>query len=195
MDKLTGRKGPLLTADQMLRLLEILAEEMWWQETRILDADTLRTLAELASEEFQLGQEETRILVNRVASNAMLAMEGGIKLQFAHEYYYAYFLAQFLVRSSKSPELSEVLCRSTLSDVVASEAADVLAASGEERVKEFVGALSSRRVRTVSREVDRRNVGVLVGALIRKWARNWPARPSGRQSSSTPTSTRRSCPR
>ena len=170
VDKLKDRNGaPILGIEQHMTLLEMLAEEMWWQETRGLDAETVRVRAELACEEFKLTPENGRVLVERITSNGLLGLQGQpALLAFRHEYYYAHFLGNYISRSIKNKNsVSELLSRSTLSSVVAKEMALATDAT-QDALRETVETISGRRLPPMAREVSRTNAGSLFAALIRE---------------------------
>lgn len=113
--KLQDKHGsPILTSAQHLRLLELIADEMWWQGVRELDPGTITTVAELACEEFAISVESSRALIGRVRAHALLTVQGSTnKILFQHEYYYGFFLGGRLANAIINNEsLSEFLGRS-----------------------------------------------------------------------------------
>ncbi|MDF3071345.1 MAG: hypothetical protein K0R38_6946 [Polyangiaceae bacterium] len=164
VDKLRGPDGePLLNEQQHSRLLELIAEEMWWLGTREVDVSTLRTVAELACDEFGLGSSAARIVEERISSHAMLAAATQPNLlRFQHEYYLAFFQARLVVNPQS--DLARVLGRSILGPVVADEAARALTA---DVVQRFISRLNGTRTGVTSRDAVQANLGALVAGLVR----------------------------
>ncbi len=78
--------NPVLSREGHIRFLTDLAEEMWWQETRVVDIPTVQTLAELLAEDLHLSPTQVNIIVEKVPSNAFLSSgtgEGGLSLDLS----------------------------------------------------------------------------------------------------------------
>lgn len=161
---------PILNKDAHHRFLSLLAEEMWWQETRQLDIPTVQTLAELLGEELKLTPMQVSVIVERAPSNAFLARRGNggrPLLGFEHEVFYSYFIANRLqaVLAAGGPDLREFLSRATLPDSVIDEA---LAAQtwGAERIRICIQEIGEALVESTIGAVARENAGKIVRALI-----------------------------
>ena len=99
--KLRNKEGsPLLSLSGHHEFLVRLAEEMWWLETRHLDAETVRAWMELVLEELGVPEEDARQIRTRVPTYAFLTTTGARRntLRFEHEVFYGYFLAEKLKR-------------------------------------------------------------------------------------------------
>ena len=161
---------PILTKEDHVRLLIMLAEEMWWQETRQVDIPTVQTLAELLAEERKLSPLQVNTIVERAPTNAFLASRGngGRKLLgFEHEVYYSYFLGRRLEDAllGSGADLREFLSRATLFSTVVDEVlgAQTWAPSNVETCVQRLGeSLSGGALEAVARE----NAGKIVAALI-----------------------------
>jgi len=174
VDKLRDdRSGlPILTADQHRFLLEMLAEEMWWQETRMLDESTVHTVAELAADALQVSTDIASKVVYRSTAHAMLKVKDdgdARKLEFTHEYYYALFVGRAIAkRIQRGDDISDLLARANLSAVVAEEVAAALGRLGVP-IDLVNSRLSLRRLTFAGLETARDNVGMILGSFLRHW--------------------------
>ena len=169
VEKLQDKHGaPVLSVEQHERLLEIIADEMWWQGARELDADTVSTLAEVLCDEFALSPESSKALLGRVQSHALLRFDHATqRIAFHHEHYYALFLARRLIAVLRGDgSASNFLGRAVISPTVASEAAYAIA-EGTWSPRETLERINTLRHPSLARELARSNSGVLVSALIR----------------------------
>jgi hypothetical protein len=95
--KLLDRRGaPLLTPGQLEELLVELSREMWRQETRELDATSVRDIGSLFAQSEGLSSDGEALLRERLPSIAFLTGGGGSRVggvAFEHELYFSYFLA------------------------------------------------------------------------------------------------------
>ena len=120
-EKLLDRNAyPILRKDQLGYLLRELAQEMWNQETRELDARSVREVVEEVAETLDLPEAARPIPEERLRSLALLTgLDGngsGPRLAFEHELFFFYFLAESIVgrfRASDS-ELGVILSRSPM---------------------------------------------------------------------------------
>ena len=119
-------RQPLLDVDGHRRLLVMLAEEMWWLETRRLDLETVRATAELLLEELGVPPRTAWQVIGRMPYYGLLrADDAGVgHLQFEHETFYGYFLAEAFKRciEGERGELRRFLARSVLDDATVDEA-------------------------------------------------------------------------
>ncbi|MFA6093233.1 MAG: NACHT domain-containing protein [Elusimicrobiota bacterium] len=165
----------LLTREQHMKLLEYIAEEMWWQGSRELSEDTIRTLAELACGEFNLGTESAQALLSRVPTHALLAVQGDrSKFSFRHEYYYGYFLGKCLANTiSNASPIEGFMSRSLLSNVIAKETVDAFDANWPV-IATAIERLGGIRLTPMSRDVIRCNIGMIYAAVIAKYGKQMP---------------------
>lgn len=178
--KLTNKEGtPLLTQEQHHRFLTELAMEMWWQESRRLDVDTVQELGALLAEDYGLPRETVAAIHNRASSYAFLkAVETGRReLRFEHEVFYSYFLARKLGECLKdgSDDLRRFLERSVLDDVMVRQATRITGTDAAFRatvIKSVCDVLRPGLMHTVARE----NGGRIVARLLALGGR---LRPNG----------------
>lgn len=179
-DKLTSKEGtPLLTREQHRLFLTELAMEMWWQEARRLDFDTVQQLGALLAEDYGLPRETVEAIQNRASSYAFLKTVGTTKrdLCFEHEVLYSYFLADKLGRCLKdgSDDLRRFLERSVLDDMVVRQATRTTGANDSARamiIESVCNVLRPGLMHTVARE----NGGRIVAGLLAMGGR---LRPTG----------------
>lgn len=173
VEKLRDKHGiPILSAQQHMRLLEMVADEMWWQGARELDPDTLTTIGELACDEFGISVESARALLGRLAAHALLSVQGSTrKLLFQHEYFYAYFLGRRLAMVlTRRERPGEFLGRAPFSPVVATETVNLLDGSAEQ-LRPLLAALAELHgTSMLTRDIVRSNLGLLYAALIREYS-------------------------
>ncbi len=177
--KLTSKEGtPLLTREQHRLFLTELAMEMWWQEARRLDFDTVQELGALLAEDYDLPRETVAAIQNRASSYAFLRTVGATKrdLCFEHEVLYGYFLADKLRRCLKdgSDDLRRFLERSVLDDMVVRQATRTTGANDSARamiIESVCNVLRPGLMHAVARE----NGGRIVAGLLAMGGRLRPA--------------------
>ena len=174
---LDGRGSPLLDNRQLVRLLCQLAQEMWIVQTRELDADAVRLVAELTLEEEGVSTEAKEVVIERAPTLAFLTRPVGQQgVAFEHESFFFDFLAQSLVSDyfeDQTANLRVVLGASSLPDDVAERAGFHLTRAREmdstrlgtllTRLSEAGGAKSLRA------EQIRENAGRLVLEIARRF--------------------------
>lgn len=177
-EKLLDRQQrPLLTQDNLQRLMEELAEEMWNQETRELDLKSAREVADLVLEDSEVSAEGGRIVVERVPTLAFFSP--GNKqdnILFEHEIFFFYFLSRVIVRMYiQDTDMHTVLGRSILPDFVAERMAFELRKQGQlsslDSLQQLLDRLcdaASFQSRRTSQVRD--NAGRIVMALLRNFA-------------------------
>lgn len=169
-DKLRRQdRTQILSVEQHLDFLQMLSEEMWMQEVREIDRATVEALTEMLGEEVGLKPDELRVLRDRISAHALLDRSSdGSKVSFQHEYYFAYCLAEQVVRAlAARPPSMTILTRGTLSPVVADEV--VVRSGGEDsRLRQVLDGVQSRGGISFTKEVVDRNAGEIVSAVIRK---------------------------
>src|SRR6266850_6927207 len=169
-EKLLDPQGrPLLTIDQHVDFLGMLAEEMWWQETREIDESTFTTLADLVVEEFGLAGDVATRFRNRVPSYALLTRtENPLRVGFRHEFYFAFFLgtriASFII---KRDSLTAFLARSTLTTVISEEVAQTLEGNSLPSISQLASSIPVLPNESSAPEITRTNLGVLHWGLIK----------------------------
>ena len=118
VEKLLDKNGkPLLTNEQIRKIVQFICDEMWLQETRVLDASTVRIVAEISGLDEDIAAETHERMIERAPSMAFFRPSvGRDRIEFEHELFFAYFLgntvADALLRDV--PSLHSVLMRSPL---------------------------------------------------------------------------------
>lgn len=179
--KLLGSEGtPLLTRAQHSLFLTELAMEMWLQESRRLDFDTVQELGALLAEDHGLPRETVAAIRERASSNAFLTTVGTGRqaLRFEHEVFYSYFLARKLYQCLKdgSDDLRRFLDRSVLDDTMVRQAIRLAGAGSTSRatvVESICSVLRPGMMHAVARE----NGGRLVAGLLASGERLRPTAP------------------
>ena len=183
-DKLLDRESQsLLSRKQMEGLMCELALEMWNQETRELDAASVREVAEYFVESEGLRENARQIVVERMPTLAFLARgENGSSsragIAFEHDLFFFYFLAGAISAQLESAgtDVRIVLSRSALPEDVAGRVAVELdgslpAGRGIEALQRLLDRLSRAGTTEWHRTTQvRENAGLLTMALLRAHA-------------------------
>jgi len=172
--KLLDRNGgKLLTPRQIHALLVELAEEMWNQETRELDARSIREIAEYVLVTGDVAEPVQQIVIAKMPSFAFLRPgERPGSIAFEHETFFAFFLGRRLAEliGGQSTLPATILGRSVLPDDVAEAATIALSKEAQavsvavllERISTAASTQSAR-----SGQI-RENAGLLVANLLRR---------------------------
>ncbi len=154
------------------RFLETLAEEMWWQERRELDGESVRVVAELLGESLGVRDRDLRAFVEHASSYAFLQTQrtgstgGQPRLAFAHEVYYSFFLARFLARQfAEGADISDLLGRSKMGPTVGAEFGECVK-EGRVDAARVIRSLAERRAPFLSRETNRENAATLYAGIV-----------------------------
>lgn len=168
-DKLKDSRGkPLLNVDGHREFCEIIADEMWCQESPELDCDSLRMLAEAFADTKRLDPKDAKILVDRSISHGLLVpVAREDRRVFEHELFRFEFQAGVLSRALKSANLTDTrsyLCRAELPlDVV-----DRLTVSGPWSGVEVVGAAQRVQQMVATRNAFApTNAAAVIATLVR----------------------------
>ena len=158
----------ILSEAQHSELLGSLAEEMWWQETRVVDEDTLATLVDVTCDDLNIPEDSAKILIQKLPSHAVLSRsDRPARVSFRHEYYYGFFLAGFLASRLISNEaLGRVLGRSTISQPIASQVAARFSEDEANRAIENLGAIYATPFSSL---LALRNAGILAASILIKF--------------------------
>ena len=175
-EKLLDRQSrPLLSQRQIVRLLSEIAQEMWVVQTRELDPEAIRLIAEYVTEDAGVPAEDRQVVIERAPGLAFLSRaESQEGVAFEHESFFFDFLAQSLVSDylgDQSANLRVVLGASALPDDVAERAGFYLKRKGDlndNRLRALLSRLghagSARSLRT---EQIRENAGRLAIEMIK----------------------------
>jgi len=168
--KLLNKDGtPLMSQDQHRLFLAELAMEMWWQESRILDFETVQELAALLAEDYDLPPDAAKAIRSRVSSYAFLTTADTDRktLRFEHEVFYSYFLASKIGQclEQEPDDLRRFLNRSVLDDIVTEEVARNAATNGRGYAATIESVCAAVRQGFMD-VVGRENGGRLVARLI-----------------------------
>ena len=178
-EKLLDRQQrPLLSDDRLEKVIGELAEEMWNQETRELDGNSVKEVAEYILYGTELEESERQIVVERMPTLAFLTRsEKHGTIGFEHEVFFFYFLAIVIAQQYvDGADMRAVLSRSSLPDFVAERLAFELMRRGllssPDDLQELLDRLSTAG-RTEWRRTTqvRENAGLIVLALLREFAR------------------------
>ena len=174
---LDGRGTPLLTRPQIVRLLCQLAQEMWIVQTRELDADAVRLVAELTLDEEGVSTEAKETVIERAPTLAFLVQPAGKQeVAFEHEWFFFDFLAQSLVSDyfeDQAANLRIALGASSLPDDVAERTGFHLTKEREldsARLEALLARLSEAgAAKSLRGEQIRENAGRLVLEIVRSY--------------------------
>lgn len=173
---LDPEKGQVLSEMQFEILFGAIAEEMWWQETRALDEETLLTVAELAFEHFGLSKGLSRFLLGKLTSNAVIKIgEGTRRFSFRHEIYFSYFLAKLFVGTTlggNTREMATLFSRAIVPATLGRETAVTLEQSS---VDDYLAKVSQLPTEGVSSDIVRMNKGYMVAGAIKEYGEHLSA--------------------
>jgi hypothetical protein len=171
--KLMSKQGmPILPLDGHIWLLKQLALEMWWQEIRFIDKDTLLAIAEMVSEEFKLPHEYWPILSDRISFYAFLKSGGDLSAdqrEFESDIYYDFFLLKSLIDliDKGSMELEPFLSRSLLGESLLESLEREAKKRNADVVSKWIKLICASLSRAAFGGIERRNGGGLIAALIK----------------------------
>jgi len=172
-NKLKTKQGDIVLSPNGHRyLLRELALEMWWQELRHIDLESLQTIADLVGDNFNLPPEQTQILYDRISSHAFLKTSDehiGIKRSFENEVYYDYFLldAMLMMLSEDDAGFSSFLSRSLLGESLLEYFCDKAKNLDSGIVENMISSISTALTRSRAGSLERRNGGGLFAAIVR----------------------------
>lgn len=165
--------GSLLTSQQLRELMATLAEEMWNQQTRAIDQQGVREVAEYVLSNEGIGEVAYAVVTERITTLAFLV--GGDRagtISFEHETFFSYFLADRFGKSLREGgfALAGLLGRSVLPDDVASISARMLVPGiADVDMTKLLDNLSNAGVARSSRIAQiQENAGLIVRHLISK---------------------------
>ncbi|WP_272545881.1 pentapeptide repeat-containing protein [Burkholderia cepacia] len=169
-EKLLGAHGDqILDERQFEQLFAAVAEEMWWQETRTLDDETLVLLADLTLEQLEIDKSKAGTLLGRLSSNAVIELgEGARKLSFRHEIYFSFFLGNYFkntVLAGPPKELARLLSRTVLPATLARQCAWLLK-DGEE-LGRYLENLATPPSESAASDLINANRGSLIGGVLK----------------------------
>lgn len=165
---------PILSEEDHRGFLRMLAEEMWWQERRELDRESVEAIAELFAEKVGMSDRDLQAFTIRASSYAFLSGREGqgpgpSLLAFSHEYYYAFFVAGFLAQSLCGGDGDAgLLGRTDVSPTVAQEFGEQVLENREVLLEPILKTLATRPVAVPERETNRGNAGSLYAAVVAK---------------------------
>ena len=163
---------PLLTEAQFHRLMRELAEEMWNQDTRELDYNSIRVVAEYVAEDEGLPETARTAVIERMPTLAFQGhggRPGSHTGAFEHELFFFYFLGQLITSRLRSEEgdMALLLSRSALPEDVADRVAQEL--DPRDRLQKLIDRLiQSAKKEWIRKFQVRENAGLLIMALLRR---------------------------
>lgn len=176
-EKLLDRQQrPLLSENQLGLLVRELAEDMWNQETRELDGNSVRDVAAYILED-SVEESERQIIVERMPALAFLThSEKHGTLGFEHEVFFFYFLAGIIAEQLvSSTDARAILSRSALPNFVADRIAFEIVRRGRLESPDDLQVLLDRlaaagRERWYRSVQVQENAGLIVLALLKTFA-------------------------
>lgn len=171
-NKLLDRDGrPLLSVSGHHKFLAELAEEMWCEESKRIDIDTVQTAAEMISDDLDLAPSVIQQIVEKVSSYAFLTTDTSERktYRFEHEVYYGYFLATSLARKifKGGDSLRQFLPRAVIDDISAQHTARLLIENNES-ISTVIGNLSAAVGASFIDYTARENAGKIIAEIIRQ---------------------------
>ncbi len=175
VEKLLDRnQRPLLSAPEIRALLVELAEEMWNQETRQLDIQSVRSIAEYVLGNFGIAPASQRVVIERMPTMAFLSKgDRAQNVAFEHETFFGFFLSQGMVRRIVAADtpIDVLLGRSSLSLDMAGLVARQLARRDNptyESFREIIGRVCAAAGSYSPRQVQvQENGGRIIQGLLK----------------------------
>jgi hypothetical protein len=169
-EKLLGAHGDqILNERQFEQLFAAVAEEMWWQETRTVDDDTLVVVADMTLEQLGIDKSKARALLGKLSSNAVIELgEGARKLSFRHEIYFSFFLGNYFKNSiltGSRKELARLLSRSILPTTLSRQCAWLL--QSREELNRYLADLATSLGESAASDLINTNRGSLIGGALK----------------------------
>lgn len=160
--------SPMISPAQYREILSEVAEEMWRQESRQLNRNSLRELGELMGEMLGLGGDDLSEIVERLPYTAFLAagsLPGSI--EFTHDIFYAYFLADPISKVWETGDarlLRGILRRGQLPREAAATAGTIVRSSSVQELLDRLFAVTGGT--GPDGEQIRRNAGNLTAGIL-----------------------------
>ena len=177
-EKLLDRQQrPLLSDERLRKIIGELAEEMWNQETRELDSNSVKEVAEYILSGTEVGESERQIVVERMPTLAFLTRsEKHGTIGFEHEVFFFYFIAIVIAQQFvDGSDMRAILSRSALPEFVAERLTFELVRRGslsdaDDLQRLFDRLATSGRTEWRRTTQVRENAGLIVLALLRGFA-------------------------
>lgn len=170
-EKLLDRNGgPLLTAAEINQFVQSVSEEMWLTETRTLDSESVRLLAELSFPGVDISSEAQAILKERAPTMAFFSPASGRgRVEFEHSLFFSFFLSNIITKSfcDGTDVLYFTLSRGVLPENSASFAANQLFEKQFELKKIAETCSDVARIAVIKSPQARENAGSIFSAAIR----------------------------
>lgn len=192
-EKLLDRhSNPLLSVEQISSLMCELAQEMWNQETRVLDANSVREVAEYFLMTENLPESTKLSVIERVPTLAFLGPSehngNWPGISFEHEAFFFYFLARSIVSQiQRGMGLHTILGRSPLAQDVATRVASELKSSSQIMEQAVPGSThnglqplldvlgKAGQMEGLRTAQVRENAGLIAMEILRQYADNYQA--------------------
>lgn len=172
--KLRSRQGEVVLLPEGHRwLLRELALEMWWQEMRVVDPETLEAIADMAAEKFNLAPEHLNILVERITTHAFLKSSDEqtvTKRAFENEVFYDFFLLDAVMDMlhGDAGEFQAFLSRSLFGESLLDYFKATIKKEPSTTVAGYIESVCKRLNKTRFGALERRNGGALIAAMVRR---------------------------
>lgn len=173
VEKFKNRQGePILDADGHKYFLEQLSLELWWQEKRSIDADTLSAVADTVADIFSMPPENRAIFLSKVNSYACLEHDKSSdknELLFASPEYFDNFLYGALLEILGDQNLSYIrqfLSRSLLGESLVEYFSIRVKNFNSNEICDKVNKICAALKNSPQQSQERRNGGTLICALL-----------------------------
>lgn len=168
--KLLGARGDqILNESQFEQLFSSVAEEMWWQETRALDEDTLVLVADMTLESLGIDKTKASALLNKLKSNAVIELgEGSRKLSFRHEIYFSYFLGSYFkttLLNGTQKDIARLLSRSLLPATLSRQVSWLIRTQDE--CSKYLNVIASPAGQSAASDLINSNRGSLIAGALK----------------------------
>jgi hypothetical protein len=172
-EKFKNRTGhPILDIDGHRFFLQQLSLELWWQEKRVIDRETLETVTEFTIEATNISPEDQPIFSGKIDSYAFLQSHGDQKqneLKFESDVYYDYFLMGSMIDIlDKDIELylRQFLSRSLLSETILDYFHSFANKLPPEKIIFYINKICNSVSKSPTGSLARRNGGALSLAML-----------------------------
>jgi hypothetical protein len=170
-DKFKDRSGdPILAIDDHLSFLKELALELWWQEKRTIDNETIRIIAQMILEEKKIEAELWSIFIAKASSYSFLKTSANNKdREFESQIYFDYFFSKALnaiLKENNAVNIRQFLDRSLLDESTINHYRILLNSEDEESLKKIASNIIQAANSSFVGSLSKRNAGTILAAII-----------------------------
>jgi len=171
LEKFKDRSGkPILAKEDHILFLQELALELWWQEKRTIDNETIRSIAEMVLEEKHIDAELWPIFIGKVSSYSFFKTSDSSKeKEFESQIYFDYFLSLALhsmLNTQKAVDIRQFLDRSLLDESTIDYYKILLKNEKAILFNDLVHKVNEAANLSFTGSLSKRNAGTIISAIM-----------------------------